>query len=67
MRYGPFCPFWFRAFWLKLNMRKKGTLIIKGLLRNLEVVVCVMVPVGLQYITLVIIAAIEDLRASNIP
>ena len=47
-------------------MRKKGTLIIKGLFRNLEVVVCVMVPVGLQYITLVIIAAIEDLRASNI-
>ena len=31
----PFCPFCFRVPLLKLNIRKKGTLIIKGLLRNL--------------------------------
>ena len=30
-----FCPFWFRVPLLKLNIRKKGALIIKGLLRNL--------------------------------
>ena len=32
----PFCPFCFRVPLLKLNIRKKGTLIVKGLLRNLE-------------------------------
>ena len=30
----PFCPFYFRAPLLKPNSREKGTLIIKGLLRN---------------------------------
>ena len=29
-------PFWFRVPLLKLNIRKKGALIVKGLLRNLE-------------------------------
>ena len=33
----PFCPFCFRVPLLKLSIRKKGTLIIKGLLRNLVV------------------------------
>ena len=32
----PFCPFCFRVPLLKLNIRKKGTLIVKGLLRNLD-------------------------------
>ena len=31
----PFCPFYFRVPFIKLNIRKKGTLIVKGLLRNL--------------------------------
>ena len=31
----PFCPFYFGVHLLKPNTRKKGTLIIKGLLRNL--------------------------------
>ena len=31
-----FCPFCFRVPLLKLSIRKKGTLIIKGLLRNLD-------------------------------
>ena len=33
----PFCPFWFGVSLLRLSIRKKGTLIIKGLLRNLDV------------------------------
>ena len=36
----PFCPFCFRVPLLKLSIRKKGTLIIKGLLRNLGVIFC---------------------------
>ena len=31
----PFCPFYFGVSLLKLNSRKKGTLIINGLLWNL--------------------------------
>ena len=31
----PFCPFYFGVSGLKLNSRKKGTLIINGLLGNL--------------------------------
>ena len=31
----PFCPFYFGVFLLKLNSKKKGTLIINGLLGNL--------------------------------
>ena len=31
----PFCPFYFKVSLLKPNGRKKGTLITKGLLRNL--------------------------------
>ena len=31
----PFCPFYFGVSFLKLNSRKKGTLIINGLLGNL--------------------------------
>ena len=31
----PFCPFWFGVPLLKPNSRKKGTLIVKGLLENL--------------------------------
>ena len=33
----PFCPLLFRVPLLKPNNRKKGTLIVKGLLRNLDV------------------------------
>ena len=33
----PFCPFCFRVPLLKLSIRKKGTLIVKGLLRNLGI------------------------------
>ena len=32
----PFCPFCFRVPLPKLSIRKKGTLIVKGLLRNLD-------------------------------
>ena len=32
----PFCPFYFRVPLLKPTSRKKGTLIMKGLLRNLD-------------------------------
>ena len=32
----PFCPFYFGVSFLKLNSRKKGTLIINGLLGNLD-------------------------------
>ena len=32
----PFCPFCFRVPLIKLSIRKKGTLIVKGLLRNLD-------------------------------
>ena len=32
----PFFPSYFGVSLLKLNIRKQGTLIIKGLLRNLE-------------------------------
>ena len=31
----PFCPFQFGVFLVRRNSRKKGTLIIMGLLRNL--------------------------------
>ena len=31
----PFCPFWCGVSLLKPNSRKKGTLMIKGLLENL--------------------------------
>ena len=33
----PFCPFYFGVSLLKLNSRKKGTLIINGLLGNLVI------------------------------
>ena len=32
----PFCPLYFGVSLLKLNSRKKGTLVIDGLLENLE-------------------------------
>ena len=32
----PFCPFYLGVSFLEPNIRKKGTLIIKGLLGNLE-------------------------------
>ena len=32
----PFCPFYFRVPLLKPNSKKKGTLIVMGLLRKLE-------------------------------
>ena len=37
----PFCPFYLGVSLLKLNSRKKGTLIIKGLLGNL-VMYCIL-------------------------
>ena len=41
----PFCPFCFRVPSLKPSFRKKGTLTIEWLLRNLEVVQLVLVGV----------------------
>ena len=34
----PFCPFYFRVPLIKPNSKKKGTLIVMGLLRNLATV-----------------------------